>query len=211
MKFDFEKANISYIQVLYKSDETTMKSFKAHLRGISDNTITILGKLDNYTVINTSQEITLDFICQDGLYRCNTKLKYIKTETPYTYLVLEKPKEFTYQQNREFFRVEVGYPCSCVIKGREGTRQYDVETLNISANGICLLFPQKIVTEYPVKLVLSINNKNLEIIARFIRCEQYKNIYKSSFSFQRISDADRDFIAQICIQKQLEERRKQLK
>lgn len=211
MKLDLEKANINYVQVLYKSDDTTIRTFKAGLRSVDDSTITISGKSDDSLMINSSQDVTLDFICQDGLYRCSVKLKYLKTETPYTYLVLEKPKDFIYQQNREYFRIDVNYPSAVIVREKDGIKRYNVETLNISANGVSLLFPQKIFTEYPVEFVLNINNKKLEIIARLIRCDKFKNQYKISFAFQKISEADRDFISQICIQKQLEERRKHLK
>jgi len=212
MKFNFDRARINYIQISYKLSDSTLCFCKVGLRTVDAKTVVVSGKIDNIFEMRKAQDLTMDIVCADGLYRAKTKLKSIKEDHPYTYLFLENPDEVIYQQNREFFRIEADYPCLSVSEDDEGNiQQYNTETINLSANGISLLFNQKLLTKTFVNLVLYINEKEINIKARLVRNEKYKNLYKTSFSFVRISESDRDYISQICIQKQIIERRKLLK
>ena len=60
------------------------------------------------------------------------------------------------------------------------------------------------------KLYITINNRDIEANLKFVRSEKVEKGYKFSFMFSKISTADQDFIAQTCIQKQLEQRRRSI-
>ncbi len=211
MKFNFNRASINYIQITYKLSDSTLCSCKTSLRDADDKTVILSCKFDDELKLTSNTEVVMDIVCNDGLYRAKTRLKYTTKESPYLYLFLENPSDIVYQQNREFFRVEEVFECLCIIKENGELRQYKSETIDISANGVSLLFTSKIVVENPVNLILKINNKELRITARLVRTENYGKFYKISFTYTKILESDRDYISQYCIQKQLIERRNLLK
>ena len=210
MGFDFNKAVINYIQVSYKLSDTTLCTYKAGLHSFDEKTLIVAIKTDEDIKLSKSQELIIDIVCTDGLYKGSTILKYFKRERQYIYLFLTKPLDLRLYQNREYFRVAAQLDCICLIKENGRFNQYSAETLDISANGVCILLNKWISSNDTVTLVLNINNKKLNITANLVRIENFKEKYKASFMYSQILEQDRDSIAQFCIQKQLQDRRNQL-
>ena len=90
-------------------------------------------------------------------------------------------------------------------------REFNTKTVDISANGICINLPQHIISETHSEISVNINGHVINTKIKYVRSQKTADGYKISFSYTNIKDADRDFISQICLQKQLEERRKNLK
>ena len=157
-------------------------------------------------MINT-QEVTLKFICKDGVYKTETFLKSIENDNPYIVFVLKTPENIIYEQNREFFRISVKYDCLCYT---EDGNNCSGKIMNFSANGVCIEFPKAFIISKNVKLQLFIENKNIEVLAKYIRSNFKADSYLVSFNFTKISEKNRDYISQICIKKQLEEKRNSL-
>ena len=64
------------------------------------------------------------------------------------------------------------------------------------------------VTDHGVMLFLP--QRNIDVQAQYIRNDNEDHIIKASFQFVEMSQSDLDYISQLCLQKQLEERRKNL-
>lgn len=211
MNFDFKRANINYVQISYKQADSSLCFFKVGIKEINDKTILVTRKSDKNIKLDTDDVITLNIVCEDGIYKGQSKIKYIKHEPPYMYILLDFPQDLTHQQNREYFRIEEKYKCTCIYKDNGRLMQCDTETIDISANGISLMFNKKLTPESSVRLILNIKDKVLEIVTRVVRAESFNNYYKLSLAFTKISESDRDYISQICIQKQILERRNNLR
>ena len=116
---------------------------------------------------------------------------------------MKTPVGIEYQQNREYFRVKMD---------EDAISSFDKETIpckihDISANGVRLILLRKVDIPEEVNLDLLFPEKELKIKSKFIRFDTEDNIPKVSFEFLGITDSERDFISQKCIQKQLEYKR----
>lgn len=211
MGFDFNTVNINYIQISYKRPDSTICLYKAGLQSVDEKTLIAVLKTDEDINFSKLQELMLDIVCIDGLYKGKTFLKYYRRDREYIYLFLDKPSELSFRQNREFFRVSANLDCICIINENGQLNQYSAETVDISANGISVLLNHKLSIDDSITLVLNINNKKINIKAIVIRSEKDKSFYKTSFMYSKISETDRDSISQFCIQKQIQDRRNQLK
>lgn len=206
MLFKFKVEDIKYLKVLFKDINEESVLLKIALKQINDREILACGKISENMVVPTPQDVSLSIICNDGLYRTKAKLKSVSDENPYTFFIMETPKNVEYQQNREYFRVVTEFPCTYKAEGKE----YSAKTYDISANGVSLLLNSHTITDGVSNLILNVNNRNLQVPMYYVRSEKINNQYKVSFKFVKISEIDRDFISQICIQKQLEAKRNSL-
>ena len=211
MNFNFKLENINYIKILLTDEQNTVYSIKAAIRDITEREIITCAKIDKDIIINTPQEITLSIVNNNGLYKTKTILKSIENDLPYIFLFLETPKNIDYIQNREFFRVPVNYTANYIINDNEKEQEYEVNVIDISANGISILTPKHIIPENVADISLKINERLLKLKIKYIRTEKIKDYYKISFTYINISEHDRDFISQICIKKQIEQRKRLLK
>ena len=145
----------------------------------------------------------MSFVCENGLYRTNTTLKYLEKDAPYIFFGIKTPLGLEYQQNREYFRVrmeedviltfdKISIPC---------------KVHDISANGIRVVLPKKLELPEEVMLDILFSPKNVKTKAKFIRTDNEDNTLKASFEFVGMSEADMDLISQKCIKKQLEYKR----
>ena len=66
------------------------------------------------------------------------------------------------------------------------------------------------VSQKIAELCIIIDKKNIPAKVRYIRTDDRSEL-KASYAYVKISESDRDFISQICIQKQLELRRRSLR
>lgn len=207
MKFNFKLEDIKYVKILYKDKSSTPCITKAGLKKIDEREIFACGKFEDGLEIDTPQEITLSFICNDGLYRTKTILKSVENDEPYTFFTLNTPQGIEYEQNREYFRVLAKYDCIYKVLVDGVAVEYNSKTVDISANGVSILLPKHIISERNSELYIIINNKPFRTKIKFVRSEKVNEGYKISFTYVDISEQDRDFISQICLKKQLEQRR----
>lgn len=207
MKFSFKLEEIKYIKISYKDSEGFVDSFKGAIKEFDEKEILGCAKFKDSLDIDIPQEVDFSVICNDGIYKTKTILKSIDNEEPYVFFILQTPVGVEYQQNREYFRVPVKYNCIYRIKGNE----YAAVTSDISANGISIILPNHIISESLSELIINIDGVKIATNVQYIRSEKTDAGYRISFMFAKISNLDRDFISQVCIKKQLEEKRKSLK
>ena len=209
MGFKVKIEDIKYVKICYKTLSSTFCNAKIGIKSMNEKEIIACGKFENSLDIDTPQQINMSIVCNDGLYKTKTNLLSFTNEVPYTFFKIETPQSIEYEQNREYFRVPADF--DCIYKIPETSKEYRAKTVDLSANGISITLPTHEISENNVEIYLLINNKKIEIQARYVRSERIKDGYKISFAYQKISESDRDFISQICIQKQLQERRRHLK
>lgn len=210
MKFSFNLDDIKYIKIAYKDNNGFFHSVKAGIKNINDREMTICSKFEDGLDIETPQDIILNIVCKDGLYKTKTTLKSIENDLPYTFLFLNTPQGFEYQQNREYFRVPIDINCVYSVRQNNDFIRINAKTINLSANGICISATKLLTTEQDAYVSLPTEQKTIDIRVKYIRSEATKDGYLLSFSFVNIPESDRDIISQICIKKQLEQRRTSL-
>lgn len=208
MKFNLDLNSVKYMKISYKDFNNNSCSTKVALKQINDREILACRKFENGLKLNTPQEVTLSIVCNDGLYKTKTVLKSVENDEPYTFFILETPSGIEYQQNREYFRVALDYECIYATSSYYETKQINVKTYDISANGISLIFPIHEISVEKARLYIKINDRDIEAQLKFVRSEKVDTGYKFSFMFSKISTQDQDFISQLCIKKQLEQRRR---
>ena len=210
MKFIFNLEDIKYIKISYKNSFGENFSIKAGIKNINEREITACSKFEEDLQLETPQEITLSIICKDGLYKTKTILKSVEKDEPYVFFFLNTPQGFEFQQNREFFRVPINMDCVYSVRHNDELIKFNAKTINLSANGICIDIPNLIISEADAYIKLSVLDRFIETKVKYIRSEKINNSYSISFAFVNISENDRDLISQICIKKQLEQKRSSL-
>ena len=210
MKFNLKLENIKYVKMFCKDSNGDSISIKTGIKSITESQIILLTRYsDSYTSI-PPQEIDADIVCDDGIYSIKTRIKKVEKETPYIIYILESVQEMDYKQNREFFRIPYKTECICETNIQGEISHYCGETINISANGMKVVFPNCFITNGVCKISFIIENKKFELQSCYIRSENIDNEYLISFSFTKINDSEREFLLQFCLKKQLEQRRKNL-
>ena len=207
MKFNFKPEEIKYVKFIYKDQGGKPISFRASLNRIEASELRLSAKTEEILEISTPQEIVLEIICADGIYKGKTVLKKVIQDEPYVFFNLEIPQYIEHVQKREYFRIEASYDCLYSPIFNNETKNYEVKTLNISANGVSLhlhSLPQEFDS---ANIIIIINNRKVQAKVRFVRYEKFSDGYKLSLNYIKISEADRDYISQICIKKQLEDKR----
>lgn len=211
MKFSFKLEEIKYVKLGYRDSEGYIENTKAAIKEINEKQILVCAKFEDGLEIETPQEIDFSVICNDGIYKTKTVLKSVEGDEPYVFFILETPIGIEYQQNREYFRVPASYDCVYRVNDGENISEYKAKTADISANGVSIIIPNHIISEELSELVLNINEIQILTKVRYIRSEKVDEGYRLSFSYVVISELDRDFISQVCIKKQLEQRRNSIK
>ena len=207
MKFNLNIEDIKYIKILYADANGNPVSAKAGLKKITEREITACLKFEDYFHIEIPQVITISFVCPDGLYRTKTKLKSYLSEAPYIILYMETPENLEFRQNREYFRVPASYQCKYYVNNNGTPAVFDATVADISANGISIIMPVHIFPEDNAEIEVLTDGKTVKTGVRYIRSERFNDGYKLSFTYTEISNKDRDYIAQLCIKKQLEYKR----
>ena len=174
---------------------------------MNENELFACAKFEDGLDIQTPQEVSVSFICENGLYRTNTILKSFQNEEPYVFLFLQVPQGIEYQQNREYFRVKMNE--NVIVKFNNSVKT--CKLYDISANGVRLVLDENITFSENVELNILFDKNNVTAKARYVRTDNDDNILKASFYFTKISDNDVDFIAKKCIQIQLSNRRNSVK
>jgi len=207
MKFNLSIDNIKYVKILYANAEGNPVSVKAAIKKMDEREIVACFRVENDFNIKVPQQITLSIICAEGLYRTQTELKSYSCEAPYIFLYLKTPNSLEYQQNREYFRISAAYSCVYYVNNNGQPAAFNTATADISANGVSIILPVHVFSEEDAEIEMMVKEKLITAKIRYIRSEKIENGYKLSFTYSDISNRDRDYISQICIQKQLEDKR----
>lgn len=208
MKFDLNSENINYIKLTYKDKDGFTHCIKSAIRYINDIDILASAKFEENINIELPQEIDLGIACDNGLYKAKTTLKSIQQEHPYILFTLKKPSDMEYQQKREFFRVKLQENANIIFEENEQEINLSAITYDISANGVRIELDKHFAFPEKVRILLFLPQKIIDVKAKYIRTDEEDNIIKASFQFDHIAQQDLDYISQICIKKQIEERRK---
>jgi c-di-GMP-binding flagellar brake protein YcgR len=208
--FNFDYEDIKYVKISYKDNFGENHFVKAGIKDVTEREITVCSKFEDGLEIETPQDISFNIICKDGMYKTKTTLKSIENDEPYTFFFLTAPQGFEYHQDREYFRVTLKMNCSYLVRQDGELLKIDAETVDLSANGICIRTPVLRVTEKDAYVSLKLGVKNIEAKVRYVRSEKVNNSYLMSFAFVNLAESDRDLISQTCIKKQLEQRRSSL-
>jgi len=207
MRFNIDLEDIRYIKILYKDTDGHPCTVKAAIKKFDDKEILACSRVEDKISIKTPQDVTLSIICPDGLYRTKTRLKSIITEDLYIFYVLEPPMGLEYQQNREYFRVQVEYDCVYSLKIDGKIEHYKAKTYDISANGVSIVLPEHLISVEDCYLEILVEGIEIRTKIRYIRSEKTDDGYKLSYTFTQLTNEDRDLISRVCIQKQLEQKR----
>ena len=210
MQFSFDLDDIKYVKILYTDKDGNPNLIKANIKFVEANTIIIAKKIEDLPFIPTPQEITLSVICNDGLYRTKTLLKLTRYDEPNLFLYINIPQGMDYQQNREYFRVEVNLPCEYTYTEDNEIRKITTTTCDISANGVSVILPDNRENDTNTEIVIYVSNRTISAKLRYVRCDKIDYGYKLSYAFTQINEKDRDAISQMCIKKQLEQKRARL-
>lgn len=205
MSFNLKIDDIKYIKISYTDSDGSALTVKAAVKRIDNREILACAKSKENLVIQTPKEILLSIVCRDGLYKTKTVLKSISNDDPYVFWALELPENLEYQQNREYFRIPIDASCLCKVNGGF----VEVRTIDLSANGVSV-YSQNQEINNEVTIILKFEDRQIEAQVKKIRTEIYEDGKKISFQFVNIAENDRDFISQICLKKQLEDRRNSL-
>lgn len=210
MKFNFNLEDIKYLKILYSDVNNNPATVKAAIKRVNEREIVSCIKYIEGLSVNTPQEVTLSVICNDGLYRTKTKLKSVDEEDPYIFFILETPQGLEHQQNREYFRITANYNCTYYVEYNEEDKCFTTSTVDLSANGVSIIIPELAFSEDDSDIEIMINEKIIQAKIRYVRSERVNEGYKISFTYTSISDADRDYISQVCIKQQLEHKKTSL-
>ena len=210
MKFDLNIENINYIKIGCKDKNDFMHCTKASIKKLNEKEIFACAKFENELNISYPQNIELSIACDNGLYKADSVLKFVERDAPYVFFTIQTPQEVEYCQNREYFRVRMFETCILSFKQDENTVRIACKTYDISANGVKLELDEKLDIPEKVQINIIFDNRELKLDAKYIRLDNDDNVYKASFQFINPSQSDVDFISQICIKKQLQDKRKSL-
>lgn len=207
MKFNLNLDNINYIKIVYKDKSGTVCCTKAAIKNMNEREIFACAKFEDNLFIDTPQEVSLSFVCENGLYRTSTTLKSIENDAPYIFFVMKTPVGIEYQQNREYFRVKMNEKAILYFPNTK----IDCSIYDISASGIRLILDKKYDIPEKVEIEMIFPSRNIRVKAKFVRFDEENEHIKAACHFYSLPENIRDLISQICIQKQLTDKRNSLK
>lgn len=210
MKFDLDIKKVKYVKILYKDSENFSHYLKTAVKSITSYDVYTFAKKDEWIKIPAPQDVKLNFACEDGLYTADSVLKYTTYEEPYLYLALKLPQSMEYRQKREFFRVRMNAQASIIFNSGDEIKKIHTKIYNISASGISILLDKEI--KFPEEVLIDIEflNRTVHVKSKYIRTDSDDDILYTSFNFMNLSVSDMDYISQMCIRKQLEDKRNSL-
>lgn len=206
MKFNLNLEKVKYLKIVCKDRNDIGHYIKAVAKYIEAREVVACAKFDENLNIATPQDVSLSFICDDGLYKATTQLKSVKKEMPYMIFNLKTPQNLEYQQVREYFRVKMD---NNVVLKFEG-KTVSCKVYDISANGVRVKLEEKMEIPDNIELDILFSDRCIKTNAQYIRTDDEDGILKASFYYKDISVFDCDILSQKCILKQLEDRRNSL-
>ena len=203
MKFNLDTDSINYIKIVFKDCQDNTCCKKAAIKCMNEREIYACAKIENGLSLQTPQNVSISFVCENGLYRTNSVLKYIENKDDYVYFALRTPEGIEYQQNREYFRVKMNE--NAIISFENNVIPCKVH--DISANGARPPPPPPNNMPEEVTVDILFQPKSIKTRAQFVRYDEDDGILKASFHFKHLPESDMDVISKKCIQKQLEYKR----
>ena len=173
------------------------------LKEKTENKFIAVIKDAKYAKITTPQNVSIGFVCNDGLYTTKADLIDVYTENEYTCFEILNPKSLDYQQNREYYRVLAEYDCIYTVYGDYENESYSAVTYDISAGGVSIVLPENAISIDECSLVIMFPDGDLKSHLKFMRCEAFDNNYKLSFEFTDLSERDYDRLKKMCVNKQI--------
>ncbi len=207
MNFNLKTTDINYIKIIYKDNNGFLHMTKSAVKRIDTKEIFASAKFEEDWFIKTPQDVDVSFVCENGLYKAKTELKYTDKDEEFMNFALKIPDDVEYRQSREYFRVRLKEKVLLTFEENSTVRTLECETHDISANGLCVILPFVIDFPEEVNLIIKLEKKDISVKAKFIRRDNEDNQLKASFNFEDLKERDMDYISQICIQKQIENRR----
>lgn len=203
--------NVNYIKIRYLDNDGFSHCTKAAINRISEVDIFATAKSEENMIIKTPIDAEVSIVADNGLYKAHTDIKRMEKDGDYVNFILKKPDEIDYQQNREYFRVKISENANITYKDEANT-EHNIAcvTSDISANGVSMIVDENYNIPEIVKIKLYFPEKTITSDAKFVRIDEEDGIKKLSFNYTDLKEHDLDYISQICLKKQLEQRRKAL-
>ena len=212
MNFNLSIDDVNYVKIFYKDSNGFARCAKASIKHISELDVQACIKKEKFENIPAPQQVSIGFASDNGLYKSTTTLTYTKYEEPYLFFYLKTPDEVDFQQNREYFRVNLIKDVIISYKDDDNNLKKVAGKLHdISANGIGVKLENEI--KFPEQVLVDIyfSNREINAKAKYVRTDMEEEFIKSSFHFIDLSRHDMDYISRTCIVKQIEDKRKTLK
>ena len=202
MKLNFNLEDINYLKIGF-DNSGSFETVKMGLKEKTENKFIAVIKDAKYAKITTPQNVSIGFVCNDGLYTTKADLIDVYTENEYTCFEILNPKSLDYQQNREYYRVLAEYDCIYTVYGDYENESYSAVTYDISAGGVSIVLPENAISKDECSLVIMFPDGDLKSHLKFMRCEAFDNNYKLSFEFTDLSERDYDRLKKMCVNKQI--------
>ena len=205
---DLDLENINYIKFKYLSKNGEFAVLKGVIKDISTKDLIVLVKSETKILLNTPQNVELNFVCDNGLYKTVTELKYVSNSHEYALFSFKRPMELYYKQERGYFRVKLDKDAILSFKKNNETTRIPAKVQDISASGVKVNL--KISVDIPKEVSINIlfDNKEIKSDAQFVRIENNDDSINIAFEFKNIDEKNQDIIAKECLQKQIEDKRK---
>ena len=209
MKFDLDIENINYIKILYKDRYNFTHCVKAAIKKLEEKYIFAGAKSEKPLSMEIPQEVSLSFICDNGLYKTKTKLNFVQFDEKdeCIFFSLATPEEVEFQQNREYFRIQMQEKVVVSYKRDDEEVEIPAYIYDISANGIKIVLSGMMKFPEEVFLEIYLPSKKIKTSAKYVRTDDEDGICKASFHFIDLPIQDLDYISRLCLIKQLEQRR----
>lgn len=199
---------VKYLKIYYQDSFGTLHVTKSTLKNYNEMNFVAIFKYDNQTIFKVSQDMRIDFVCLDGLYKSNAELIETRKEDIYQILIFKTPQKYEYQQTREYFRVKASILCKCFYNDENSIESQMGKTFDISANGVAISFDKKINPNSIFKMLICLSDKEISIPLKYIRHEIIDDGSIYSYAYENLLEEERDIISKWCIKKQLAERSK---
>ena len=210
MKFSLSIKDVNYVKILYKDSNGFARCAKASIKRITGLEVYACLKKEKFENIPTPQQVSIGFASDNGLYKATTTLTYTKYEEPYLFFYLKTPEEVDFQQNREYFRVNLAKDVIISYKEGDTLKKVSAQLHDISANGIGVKLENEISFPEQVFVDIYFTNREINAKAKYVRTDTEDEFIKSSFHFIDLPNQDLDYISRTCIIKQIEDKRKTL-
>ena len=208
MKFNLDIEKVNYLKIVYHDNDGFSHYIKTAIKKLTERDIFACAKIEEDLFIKTPQDVDLSFITDNGVYKTISNLKYIEKEEPYIFFTIQTPQEVDYVQSREYFRVLLNEDVLISYIDNGEIKRVSAKTHDISANGIRIIVDNDI--NFPKEVLMNIlfPKHNVDVKARYVRKDYEDSLIMASFYYLDLEEIDMDFISQVCIKKQIEEKRK---
>ena len=207
MEFNITTGDINYVKLVYNDKEDNPHSLKTDVKMMSDRIVVLCAKYEDSLNIPIPQEVSLNIVCENGLYSTSTTLQLLDKQPPYVFFTVRTPQGLSFRQNREYFRVRMDCDVILSYKYKNDTYRLNAKLYDISASGVKIALPERINAPQDASLEIYFAERTIKLNAEFLRFDNEDNILKAAFKYIDIPDEAVNFISQKCIKKQLEDRR----